>query len=207
MALAAFVGGCTNHPIGKDDAFDGASKDALLVVGVDGVAATPYRLDIRRFDPETGRLAMTGFVTPTYSPCRYEAEAGFQVRCQDGAQYRTIKIPPGHYAVASVGWDSRATSEIPHDWSRPPSSRLTTYARKEGWKDIRVGEAARFTVAAGEIVYLGTFKFDARPLPAKLLSYRFDNSAAEAAVRQFGRVSGPVVPRSITLPPPIADPS
>jgi hypothetical protein len=205
VLVPLLVGACAQTAVRKDEAFDSTSDKAVIIVGLDGVKGSPYWLDIHKFDPNTQQLEYTRIASFPFGGCRWVEKEGQDwesksrlgtisvPKCHEGIQYPMVKVTPGDYIIRSVRWRGGRLT------------RTTYYYTVEGLFDRRAGSAARFTVGPGEIVYLGDFTFDSAPFPAKLVNYRFDIPAAEAALRELKNIKGPVVTRSVVLPPPSID--
>jgi len=161
--------------------FDRASGDAVVIVGIEANKTT--NLEFKLYDPATHVLAGTDI-----------RANGFTARYTlfDNERYTVHRVKPGSYALFEI---SVPTPE--KDWSTGliRAATLTTrFGRRDstttGGGDIR-DDALAFSVAAGEIVYVGDFAVsNAYAQGPSKVALRFDEAAARNWLQRYPNIKG-----------------
>ncbi len=177
VALAVYGGGSGL----AETAFDRNSPDAVVIVGIESNKSTT--LAFKRYDPATHFLAgkdggSNGFVA------RYSLLGGDRVTAH--------RVTPGTYALFEISIPAPV-----HDPGRGGTSTVPMYTRFGSRDPFMPGggkvhdDAPTFTVAAGEIVYVGTFVVSTRyAMGPSEVSTRIDEQAAHQALARNPNVKG-----------------
>jgi len=103
------------------------------------------------------------------------------------------RVPPGDYALSKILVNRRdrgalGTNEVTGTYGdQEKPANINVFATKEQLS-IAGRKIPRFTVRAGEVLYVGDYRFDISGFPAKIDSVTFDRAAAEEALNRWRRV-------------------
>jgi hypothetical protein len=183
--LAAALSGCSaaGHSIADQSlAFDSRSPNAIVIVGIK--SERPLDLIFKRYDPNTNRLIAEG------SDNEFVTRYGLFNK----DRYKVHVVKPGDYAMHEMQTN---TGE-----GYTSVRNFTTFG-KRGDPLISNG-APIFSVAAGEIIYVGDFTVDNTDVRvASGIKFAIDLDAAREVLKTYPNIKGDLQTRVLRgLPPP-----
>ncbi|MPZ11602.1 MAG: hypothetical protein GEU89_15550 [Kiloniellaceae bacterium] len=196
--------------------FDAASDKAILVLGSSTLWKEDFRdpdrsltLHWQEFDPKTLRLVPggKGFTSLTRGSVRLK-------RADPYPAAQVLRVEPGSYALVAAGSGSSKTLYVQqkdryvNKWGHTMVRGHYVYIDPLEYIDpgaqLAVGQNYMFSVAAGQVVYLGHFEFarHTRYLGGFTRARRFeDEVAARAALAGYPGISGPMIIVNPAKPP------
>lgn len=209
------VAGCTGHSNAPSSlSFDADSDKAVVILGASVWWEDEYRdpdqsfaLHWQAFDPRTLRLlpevgGFSGLVRDAVRQSRDDPRPWPQV----------LLVEPGSYALVAAGSGVSKTFFVPvqeryrNKWGHIRVNDLHVDPLKyiEPRAQLAYGRHGMFSVAAGQIVYLGHFEFTriSRYLGPTRWNRRFeDPAAAREALAAYPGITGTVITLDPTRPP------
>lgn len=197
--------------------FDGHSDKAIVILGTSVNRAQEEEIRAGRsfstfwqeYDPASQRLLPGGgtFVT-TVSAGAFSSTPAYLT-----PTVSVLEVDPGAYALVGAGFPHSASTFVK---SKPSSASTDEKGRVQTWTHtvdprMHIDPAAAvsrpqnflFTVAPGEILYIGHFQFVKWPLTDSLISVNYfqDAAAARAALADYPGISGVMVTFDPAKPP------
>lgn len=219
FALLALAGaGCSAAPeASRSLQFDAESDNAILLIGTRVNLAQEENVGVERslstfwqeYDPDTGRLVPGGKTFQTkVAASAFTAEPAYLK-----PTVSVLEIEPGDYALVGAGFPNLMTIYVE---LRPTKLLNGGPGRRQSWHstvDPRVHidpEAAvdprrqfLFSVLPGEVLYIGHFDFQKRPLSDRLqtLHHFQDEAAARAALADYPGITATMTVYDPKRPP------
>lgn len=169
----------------------------LVIIGYGPVAKPPETisqlgLNFSRYDVATQQL------TPAPAkevPLVLAVQRNFSMENHDRHEkigYMVTRVPPGDYALAKILVNRRdrgalGTTEVTGTYGdQEKPANINVFATKEQLS-IAGRRIPRFTVRAGEVLYVGDYRFDISGFPAKIAPVTFDPAGAETELVRWRR--------------------
>lgn len=111
-------------------------------------------------------------------------------------EYLTVEVPPGDWILTEIVTQGRGNSHTTH----LTTQKVERYGHRSSKLPYEPADALgpRLTVAAGEVVYIGTFVVDVVKFPARLVRFWRDEAGAKAAMAKSPDLQAKLVTRDMT---------
>lgn len=216
LSLALLAAGCTGAPeASRSLTFDATSDKAIVVIGTSTNRAQQEEIRAGRrlstfwmeFDPARQRLVPGGKTFMT------AVEGGvFSAPAYLKPTIAVLAVEPGSYALVGAGFPHLVSTFVP---SKENSALQDSLGRRQSWTHTvdprrHVDPAAevgrghyRFSVSAGEILYIGHFEFEKWDYldSIRSINHSQDEAAARAALAGYPGISGLMVTYDPASPP------
>lgn len=206
LCLAVFLlSGCNvrENLASRDTTLVPGEQSAIVVAGLARTAAPINRADTylvmgwRRFDPVNGKFdkiynnllgsRITMQASKQLNPNVDSLITGVKpTEPQTTPKYFVFKVDAGSYAFDFVETMAYLSNRVT---SQTPNSQDSSLVNPR---------AGRFSVAPGEIVYIGDYYFDTAKFPIQLNRIGLDVSAAQAALKEYPGVQAAMAVRMPT---------
>jgi hypothetical protein len=179
VAAALILSGCLpqRQTMGTDDSWSPEDEKGLIVFGQSSEAGGNGGL-FSVCPPIRSVWLRRGNFAPT-EPSSYEAvRSSCPERTERPVAYNVIKLAPGTYVLSKVIEQHGYSIEI---------------------TEFKGNDVPRFTVAKGDVIYLGNILFAPRR-PHYIVAINRDEAAAHAALSEYKNVAAPLVYRPLVVP-------